>query len=772
MVGDGFGGRLWYKPTNYTVGSYSAYSLCYANPCDSSTNQLYAWGHNGNLELGLGPMVSGTNIPTPIPGMTNLKYYSTGYNMGAIKNDGTGWVWGNGLFPTPTQVISDVTFLDGSMEVISFVKNDGTVWSIGTNYYGNFGNGSTGNFSPTPTQMLGINNAVRVANGWYTTYVLLSDGKIKSVGRNEDFYGNYNLLGIGSNILYDSLPTDVSALNNIVDIKSTTQAVAALDNNGDVYVWGSPGFIGNGDTIGASNPKKLDSLINIVAISGCTDGYHFLALDANKNCYAWGANWGWGQLGTGEPDPFGSAYILTPKLVATDVIDIMAGETFSYIVKSDGSLWCTGTSNNLGSIWLNLNDSARNVFTKLNPALVPGACSIVASNATTNPSCSNSNTGIITVNHSSGIPPYQFNIGAGNQGSNVFTGLAAGNYTVTISDANACVTTVTCTVNSAVGAIPIITVNSPTICSGNSVTLNASGASTYAWTNSTSLNTNTGPSVIASPTTTTIYNVVGTSIAGCSSSNTATVTVMPLPIVTTSNDSICSGESVNLNAIGANTYNWSPVSSLNTSSGANVIASPNTTTNYTLTSNNGTCTSNQTIQVAVYSSPIANFTSNMGDSLEINSTIELSNTSSNANNIVWQFCDNTISSNNTINLVMDETGTCCIKLKAEKNNCYDSISKCFVVYEPYYINIPNVFSPNGDGKNEIYKMDASGINTFHCEIYNRWGQKLYEWDGINGYWDGKTKNGIASDGTYYYIINYTTPDLLSKTAHGFLTLTR
>jgi len=48
MVGDGFGGRLWYRPTNYTVGSYSGFSLCYSDPCDSSSNQLYGLPPIGN----------------------------------------------------------------------------------------------------------------------------------------------------------------------------------------------------------------------------------------------------------------------------------------------------------------------------------------------------------------------------------------------------------------------------------------------------------------------------------------------------------------------------------------------------------------------------------------------------------------------------------------------------------------------------------------------------------------------------------------------------
>ena len=86
MVGDGFGGRLWYSPTNYTVGSYSAYSVCYEQ-CEDSPNQLYGWGNNGSNQLGLGFSIGGVNIPTPIPNMTNVKFYSTGYDMGAIKKD-------------------------------------------------------------------------------------------------------------------------------------------------------------------------------------------------------------------------------------------------------------------------------------------------------------------------------------------------------------------------------------------------------------------------------------------------------------------------------------------------------------------------------------------------------------------------------------------------------------------------------------------------------------------------------------------------------------
>ena len=93
MVGDGFGGRLWYNPTNYTVGSYSAYSIC-QDICGTGETQLYGWGDNGFNQLGLGFSIGGVNVPTPIPNTEGVTYYSTGYIMGAIKNDSTGWKLG------------------------------------------------------------------------------------------------------------------------------------------------------------------------------------------------------------------------------------------------------------------------------------------------------------------------------------------------------------------------------------------------------------------------------------------------------------------------------------------------------------------------------------------------------------------------------------------------------------------------------------------------------------------------------------------------------
>jgi len=362
MVGDGFGGRLWYQPTNYGVGSYSAYSICY-----DDNSQLYAWGDNAMNQLGLGLSIVGTTLPTAIPTMNNVKYFSAGYLVGAIKNDSSGWVWeftGTG----PIQVITNANFVDASSAGISFVKNDGTVWSIGDNSEGQYGDGNMISNYSTVTQMSNITNAVRVACNSEATIILLSDSTLMAVGSNST--GGY--LGLGNSINQTLVPLPINGLPPIVDIKSNKLGTIALAANGNVYEWGT-----NNSSYA---PVQVASLNNIVAISACDDGGVFMAINSAKNCYSWGDCFT-GPCGfipppiiTFPPPP------ISPQLIANNVIDIMAGENFSYFVKSDFSLWAAGRNGlNSGSIWLNLPDTivSDTAFLQIDLNLVPSACPLV-----------------------------------------------------------------------------------------------------------------------------------------------------------------------------------------------------------------------------------------------------------------------------------------------------------------------------------------------------------------------------------------------------------
>jgi len=169
-------------------------------------------------------------------------------------------------------------------------------------------------------------------------------------------------------------------------------------------------------------------------------------------------------------------------------------------------------------------------------------------------------------------------------------------YTVTGTDSFGCSGTasVTVTVNSTLNMV--ITPSNPQICQGTSTTINASGATNYVWGHGP-----TSSSVTVSPVTTTTYTVSGTDAFGCSGTASTTVTVNPNPTITISpsNPSVCNGQSISIQAIGANTYSWS-----NGQTSQSINVSPTNTTTYSVTGtdSNG-CSGTASVTVTVHSNP-------------------------------------------------------------------------------------------------------------------------------------------------------------------------
>ncbi len=176
----------------------------------------------------------------------------------------------------------------------------------------------------------------------------------------------------------------------------------------------------------------------------------------------------------------------------------------------------------------------------------------------------------------------------------------SGTYTVTAS-VNGC--TATSSVAVTVNALPNAAVSpvAIAICAGQSITLNASGGTSYLWSPATGLSSATVASPTASPTASTIYTVTVTNAAGCQSTAQSTVTVRATPVLTVSgNVTICAGNSTTLSASGAQSYSWSPNTGLTNPNSATPIASPTTTTTYTVTgTNGGGCSDMATVTVTV-----------------------------------------------------------------------------------------------------------------------------------------------------------------------------
>jgi large repetitive protein len=180
-------------------------------------------------------------------------------------------------------------------------------------------------------------------------------------------------------------------------------------------------------------------------------------------------------------------------------------------------------------------------------------------------------------------------------------------YQVIGTDANGCADTalVTVTVNS----LPIVVASTSDsiICAGDSTVLFANGALTYEWIPSASLSSATGIPVIAQPTVTTDYLIIGTDANGCKDRDSVRIVVIPQPIIsiTPTNDSLCFGTSIELTASGANDYTWSPGGTLSATTGITVTATLSTTITYFVsgTDANG-CVGDTSIVVTVLPNPI------------------------------------------------------------------------------------------------------------------------------------------------------------------------
>ncbi len=389
---------------------------------------------------------------------------------------------------------------------------------------------------------------------------------------------------------------------------------------------------------------------------------------------------------------------------------------------------------------------------------------------------------------------------------------------------------------------PTITVNSATICNGNSATLTANGAATYTW--NTGANTN---SIVVNPSTNTYYTVTGSN-GICSSTQTAQVIVNTNPTITVNSATICSGNSATLTANGSTTYTWNTGANTNS-----IVVNPSTNTNYTVTGESNNCSSTQTAIVYVYITPSLSITSNSynicknscitvsyspntftnvlfdygdGSGLSnsstycytitgsysisasgtytngcisssstslvnvsdgpvavfnvpsvwyVNSPIQITNNSTGASLYNWTFNDgNTLITYSTnISYTYSNPGTYCIVLTAidTANLCNDTTTKCILIEDNFEIKIPNIFTPNGDGVNDVFIVNARGIKDFYCEIYDRWGILMYAWDDVKSGWNGYTKNNTkVPTGTYYYLIRCTLTDETIKEFKGYLTL--
>jgi gliding motility-associated-like protein len=285
---------------------------------------------------------------------------------------------------------------------------------------------------------------------------------------------------------------------------------------------------------------------------------------------------------TGGTPPYSYSWNTTPVQNTQTASNIVAGSYNVVITDANG---CTATLT----------------------AVVPNTPGINASTITTNVNCFGGADGTSTATGSGGVAPYAY-VWNDNQNTATAKNLTAGTYTVIVTDSRGC------------PAIAVITITQPakvhiastdtSICPQAFATLHAKGEGgtgiiSFSWKPGGA----TGSSVSVNPATTTTYTIVGTDQKGCSDSTTVTVKLNAIPVITAAGDTICFGKSTTLNASGAATYTWAPSTGLNSATGSKVIASPPSTTTYTITgTDNNNCLGNTTVIVNVKPAPIVTTT--------------------------------------------------------------------------------------------------------------------------------------------------------------------
>ncbi len=322
--------------------------------------------------------------------------------------------------------------------------------------------------------------------------------------------------------------------------------------------------------------------------------------------------------------------------------------------------------------------------------------------------------------------------------------------TITVSNFGVYSATVTNTCGQGTSFITLTSMQNPTVqlsssaitlCAGNTTTLTATGSVTnYTW--STGATGNTIQVNTAGVFTASVSNACGIA----SDALTVTMSNIPVLILSSSSPTICPGQTSTLTVMGGSApYTWS--NSTNTSSV--VISTGGTVT----VSNTNSCGTGTAFIIVSVDNIHANITANPATGLKP-LVVNFINNSTGGTGYVWDF-DNghtavtysaqaqtyTVAGNYTVSLIVTDgvctdRGTVIIK----------------VLDEDFGLIIPNVFTPNNDLVNDLFKVKASGISDFNCMVFDRWGLKLFSWNDINDGWDGTNNGKPCTAGTYFYII--------------------
>jgi gliding motility-associated-like protein len=380
--------------------------------------------------------------------------------------------------------------------------------------------------------------------------------------------------------------------------------------------------------------------------------------------------------------------------------------------------------------------------------------------------CHGASTGSATVQATGGAGPYTFTWSPGALQGPQQSGLVAGNYTVTATDAEGCTGSFQVLITQPPPLSATITGTTPTTCGGadGTATVQASGGTapyTQLWSPAG------GTALTATGLAEGSYQVTITDANGCTASASTTIQPVPTQAEISGPDALCTGAPVVLTASGGTAYLWSTGA---TTPSITVTAGGTYTVEVS-----GCGTDNASITV-VETTVVADIG---GDPLVGDPPLEVlfTNTSTPPDAAFqWDLGDGTAFTGATTDHVYTDPGIYTVVMTATANGCSDSDTLLVVVNSPVVVSdifVPNVFSPNGDGQNDTWGVRSVGLSSLDAQIFNRWGQQVAQLRAPDQSWDGRTDAGeLTPSGTYYFVLEAQGGDGRSYRFTGSLTLLR
>ena len=320
---------------------------------------------------------------------------------------------------------------------------------------------------------------------------------------------------------------------------------------------------------------------------------------------------------------------------------------------------------------------------------------------------------------------------------------------------------------------------SGTVCLGKPVQLSATGAAQYTWSPAINLSCVNCASTLTTPQDTVRYTVKGTSAAGCIAYDSVLLNViMPFNMVVSPGDTLCLGDRTALHAYNASRYVWSPAAGLNRTDIANPDVKINNTTTYKVVGYDNHQCFTDTGYVTIVVGPKPNVNIGPDRSLSVGTPLQLNAVTGGGPIISWVWtpaadlsCNNCPSPSTIVkdNSFYTVTVTNAFGCKDTDSIFINSFCKSSQVY------IPNAFTPDGDGLNDVLMVRGRGITVKSFRIFNRWGELVFEKENfypndMKSGWDGKVRGVPATPDVYVYTAEVFCDNNIPYTYKGNVTI--